>query len=234
MPGRRVEGVEIYKQLWNEATAAFARNRLQTDRHLLDKAKDLRRSVTLALRPSICVQAKVDQLLSRLAAVAPGQYFYQAEELHVTVLSIISGTELWRKEMRQLAASRAIIKDVLSRQTSFAIRFRGVTASPGAVMIQGFSVNNALNQMRDELRAAFAQNGLASQLDRRYKINTAHLTIMRFAQVQTDCKKLATLLAENRETDFGETMVDRIQLVWSDWYASAGTTRTLQEYRLQQ
>jgi hypothetical protein len=43
---------------------------------------------------------------------------------------------------------------------------------------------------------------------------------------------LAALLSENRETDFGEMTADRIQLLWGDWYASAETTRTLQEYPL--
>ncbi len=234
MRGRLVEGVEIYQQLWTEASAAFERGCPQIDLSLLDKSKDLRRSVTLALRPSVGVQAKVSQLVSELAAIAPGQYFYQPEEFHVTVLSIISGTELWRQEMGQLAAGRALINEVLARQPAFTIRFRGVTASPSAVMIQGFPARDALNKLRDELRTAFAQNGLIGQLDRRYKISTAHITIIRFSQAFTDWKKLASLLAENRETDFGETTVDRIQLVWSDWYASAVTARTLQEYRLQQ
>jgi 2'-5' RNA ligase len=224
--------LEIYEQLWQQAVTAFERGCPQLDSHLLDKAKDFRRSVTLALRPSIAVQEKVNRFLGQLNALAPEQYFYSPAEFHVTALSVISGTEWWRKEMRALAACRAIIAKVLARQKSLAIQFRGVTASPGAVMIQGFPVNDALNILRDELREALAQNSLAGQLDRRYKNCTAHITILRFQQAQSDWKKLLTFLAEHRRTDFGEMTVNRLELVWSDWYASAATARILQEYHL--
>jgi 2'-5' RNA ligase len=224
--------LEIYQQLWTEAVSAFERGTPQIDPNLSDKANDLRRGVTLAFRPSPLVRAKVKNFTDQLAEAAPGEYFYQPEELHVTVLSIISGTEFWRKEIRQLAACRAIIAEVLSRQRSFKISFRGVTASPSAVMIQGFPVADGLEKMREELRRAFARNGLGDRLDRRYKITSAHMTVMRFRQADADWKRLATFLAENRDTDFGEMEVNRIQLIWGDWYASANIVRTLQEYDL--
>jgi 2'-5' RNA ligase len=224
--------LQIYEQLWAEAASAFERGSPSLDTHLLDKSKDLRRSAGLAVRPPKAVQEKISSFLEQLATIAPGQYFYRPEEFHVTVLTIISGTEFWRKEIRQLAACRAVIHEVLSRQKSFTIRFRGVTASPGAVIIQGFPTDDTLEKIRAELREAFAQTGLGDRLDRRYKINSAHITATRFCRPQTDWKRLAALLSENRETDFGEMTADRIQLLWGDWYASAETTRTLQEYPL--
>jgi 2'-5' RNA ligase len=224
--------LEIYQQLWTEAVSAFERGAPQIDPVLSGKTNDLRRGVTLAFRPSAGELAKVKRFMERLVPLAPEQYFYQPEELHVTVLSIISGTELWRQEIRQLAACRAIINEVLSRQRYFQVCFRGVTASPGAVMIQGFPAGDALEQLRDELWEAFARNGLGDRLDRRYKINSAHLTIMRFRQQTADWKPLVNALAENRDTDFGGTQVNRIQLIWGDWYASADIARTLQEYSL--
>jgi 2'-5' RNA ligase len=224
--------LEIYQQLWIGAVSAFERGQPQIDPNLSDRAKDLRRGVTLAFRPSPAVRVKVKSFLDRLAGVAPGQHFYRPKELHVTVLAIISGTEFWRKEMRQLAAGRAIINDVLHRCHSFKVRFQGVTASPGTVMIQGFPDGDALEKIRDELREAFARNGWGGQLDRRYKITAAHMTVMRFCRADADWKRLAAWLAENREEDFGETDVNRIQLVWGDWYASANVVRTLQEFRL--
>jgi hypothetical protein len=58
------------------------------------------------------------------------------------------------------------------------------------------------------------------------------MTVMRFQRANADWKRLANFLAENRERDFGEMEVHRIQLIWGDWYASAKIARTLQEYRL--
>ena len=193
--------------------SAFECGAPQVDPHLTNLEKDLRRGVTLAFRPSPVVLEKANQFLNQLVSIAPGQYFYQSEQFHVTALSIISGTELWRQEIRRLATCRAIINEVLPRQRPFKICFRGVTASPNAVMIQGFPAGDGLNQLRDELREAFAQNGLGGQLDRRYKITSAHMTVMRFSRLETDWKQLLALLAENRTRDFGEMEVNRIQLI---------------------
>ncbi len=184
--------------------SAFESGAPEVDPHLTNPENDLRRGVTLAFRPSPAVLENANPFLNQLVAVAPGQYFYQSQQLHVTVLSIISGTELWREEMDCLDACRAIINEVLCRHRPFKICFRGVTASPNAVMIQGFPAGDGLNQLRDELRQAFAQNGLGGQLDRRYKITSAHMTVMRFSRLETDWKQLAALLAENRTRDFGE------------------------------
>jgi 2'-5' RNA ligase len=224
--------LEIYRQLWTEAEAAFERGAPQIDPNLSDKTNDLRRGVTLAFRPSTVVQMNARNFLDQLAEIAPGQYLYRPEELHITVLSIISGTEFWRKEIRSLAACRPITTEVLSRQNYFRVSFRGVTASPSAVMIQGFPLGDGLEKMREELRDTFARNGLGGQLDRRYKINSAHMTVMRFQRPDADWKRLKNFLAENRKADFGEMEVNRIQLILGDWYASANIARTLQEYRL--
>jgi 2'-5' RNA ligase len=224
--------LEIYQQLWIEAVAAFEGGAPQIDTNLSDKANDLRRGVTLAFLPSAVVRTNVENFLGQLGEIAPAQHLYRPEELHVTVLSIISGSEFWRKEIRTLATCRPIITEVLSRQNSFRVSFRGVTASPSTVMIKGFPLNDALEKMREELRAAFARNGLGDQLDRRYRINSTHMTVMRFRRADADWKRLATFLAKNRDTDCGEMEVSRIQLIWGDWYASANIARTLQEYRL--
>jgi 2'-5' RNA ligase len=222
----------IYEGLWNEAASAFARGEPQIDPLLSHRTTDLRRCVTLVLRPSPAVQARVGDYLDRLAAVFPEQYYYRPEELHVTVLSIISGSEHWRKEMRALAACRPILSEVLSRQHAFKIVFKGVTASPGSVLIQGFPMGDGLAIIRDDLRAAFAHGGFGGMLDRRYKITAAHITAMRFQKPVANLKRLTSLLEEGRQIDFGETDVNSLQLIWCDWYAAAGSVRILQEYRL--
>ena len=93
-------------------------------------------------------------------------------------------------------------------------------------------MDDELVQIRDALRDAFDRNGFGGMLDRRYKISTAHMTAMRFSDLGGDWKRLASMLEENRGTDFGETDVNSLQLVWGDWYASGSIVRTLQEFRL--
>jgi 2'-5' RNA ligase len=223
---------QIYERLWNAAVSAFERNDLELDFHLLNSPQDLRRGLALAFRPDENVQGSISKFLHELADAAPGQYFYRPEEFHVTVLSIIPGSERWQDKIQHLTAYQTIICKVLEKHSQFSINFQGVTASRGAVMIQGFPADNTLAQMREDLRESLGQNGFGGQLDVRYKINTAHVTVMRFCRAETDWKRLLALIRANRTTDFGEVRVAKLELILGDWYASADRTRILQKYKL--
>jgi 2'-5' RNA ligase len=230
MDGELNAARQTYERLWNEAVSAFGRNELEFDPHLPHKSRDFRRGLSLALRPSRSVQVSISDFLNKLRAAAPGQYFYRPEELHVTVLAIIPGSESWQDRMQHLTAYQTIIDGVLKRHRKFSITFQGVTASRGGVMIQGFPKDDTLAQIRDELRESLRQGGLGEQLDVRYKINTAHITLMRFCEGNLDAERLLALLQANRATGFGETCAETLELILGDWYASTETARTLQEY----
>jgi 2'-5' RNA ligase len=224
--------MQIYEQLWNEAVAAFEHGEPRIDPHLPDKTQDRRRGVSLAFWLPASVRARIKLYLDPLAAEFPGQYFYQPEEMHVTVLTLISTTECWRQEIRDVPAFRGLLREILSRHHSFKLAFRGVTAAPNAVLIQGFPLDDGLGKIREAIRRGFAQRGFADRLDRRYPNRAAHVTAMRFCKSDADWKRLAARLKENRRTHFGQMEVDALRLVWGDWYASAGTGRVLEEYRL--
>lgn len=226
------ETQQIYERLWQAAALAFEAGRPGIDPHLPDKANDPRRGVTLLLRPNQTVQSSINAFLGELAEVAPGQYFYRPEEFHVTVLAIIPGSELWRDKIRHLAACRRIIGKVLKEHREFSIAFRGATATADAVMIQGYPDDDTLLQIRNHLRKEFRSSSLSNELDRRYRIHAAHLTVMRFCRPDTDWQRLWQLLEANRTTPFGETRVQNMQLVLTDWYASANRIRLLDECKL--
>ena len=152
--------------------------------------------------------------------------------MHVTVLSIITMTELWREEMPRFEVARPILREVLERQRPFEIQFRGVTAAPDSVMIQGFPVGDGLAVIREALREAFARAGFGDMLDRRYKVSAAHISIMRFCKECPEIKRLLEFLKESREKDFGECEMKSFELICGDWYASTDTVKTLEEYRL--
>lgn len=212
--------------------AALTGSGLEFDRHLPDKSRDLRRGLSLALRPNPAVRVAVSDLIRELAVTAPAQYFYRPEELHVTVLALLPGSESWRERFQHLAAYQSIIGEVLRRHRKFSITFQGVTASRGGVMIQGFPADNTLAQIRDDLRAALRENQLGDQLDVRYKIDTAHMTVMRFCDTKLDGEKLLARLEAQRATRFGETRVGSLELIFGDWYASAETAQTIEEFQL--
>lgn len=211
---------------------AFELGRPQIDAHLADKTRDRRRGVSLIFRPPAPAQAGIKTFLDQLASEFPGQYFYRPEELHVTVVTLISATEQWRREIGDVKAFRGIVRDVLRHHHSFEVEFRGVTAAPNAVLIQGFPLDGTLENIRSELRRTFVERGFANRLDRRYPNSAAHVTAMRFSQGDSDWKRLAAVLTANRQRAFGTMRVESLQLLWSDWYASADSGRVLEEIRL--
>jgi 2'-5' RNA ligase len=232
MGGALTDPGRTYERLWRKAGALLKSGRIQIDPRLRDKAGDSRRGVTLVARPDAGVRKKVAGFLREVAVLCPRQHFYTPSELHVTVMAIIPGSESWREEMHRLPACCAVLDRVIKNRGPIRIDFRGVTVSPDAVMIQGFPADEGLSGLRDELRDAFGRAGLGGNLDRRYKTVTAHLTVMRFARPEADWKGLFDLLQAQRKADFGETCFQTLQLIWSNWYASAGVVRVLQEYPL--
>ncbi|MGB7749307.1 MAG: hypothetical protein WBN75_18695 [Verrucomicrobiia bacterium] len=232
MGSELTEAQRIYDQLWSKTSTALESGGLRIDPLLRGKAGDPRRGATLVARPNAVVQKRVETFLRKAAAICPGQHFYKPAELHVTVLAVIPGSESWREEIHRLPACRAVLDKVMKNGRAFSLKFRGVTVSPEAVLVQGFPQDNALARLRDELRSALRDRGVGENLDRRYKIAAAHLTVMRFCNPKADWKRMFDFLETYRETDFGETGFQSLQLIWNDWCASAGVTHTLREYAL--
>jgi 2'-5' RNA ligase len=223
---------QIYDRLWQKAAPAFEAGRPDIDPQLPDKPNDPRRGVTLLLRPDQAVQNSINHFLGKLSEAAPGQYFYRPEEFHVTVLAIIPTSEHWQDKMSHVEACRLTIGKILKEQRPFSIAFRGVTATAEAVMVQGYPAADTLRQIRNRLRSELRDSPLSQELDRRYRIHAAHLTVMRFCQPDTDWRRLKELLEANRTTPFGESRIQTLQLVLTDWYASADKVKVLEEYRL--
>lgn len=226
------EARSIYERLWRKTGPLLKSGQVRIDPYLRDRAGDDRRGATLVAQPDAGVRRRVGKFLREAAAACPGQHFYKPSELHVTVMAIIAGSEFWRDDIHQLPACRAVLDKVLKKSRPFRVDFHGVTVSPDAVMIQGFPADDGLSRLRDELRDAFRKEGLGGNLDRRYKTVTAHLTVMRFAEPGADWKGLYDFLKTHRETDFGGTRFQAMELIWSNWYASADVVRVLQEYPL--
>jgi 2'-5' RNA ligase len=223
---------DIYDQLWSKTAATLDSGGLRADPLLRGQAGDPRRGATLVARPDAGVRNRVETFLREAAVFCPGQHVYQPAELHLTVLAVIPGSETWRREIHRLPVCQQVLGEVLKNGRAFSVKFRGVTVSPEAVLIQGFPRDDTLAQLRDGLRSALRNRGVGENLDRRYKITAAHLTVMRFANPKADWKRLLDFLRAHREIEFGETRFQSLQLIWSDWCADAKTVRVLREYPL--
>ncbi len=227
------ELVRQYTDLWRAAQDSFSQGRVDIDPILANRAHDRRRGLSLIVRPGPTVATAVAHLLGQLVTCEPDQHYYRPTELHVTVLSLFTATPAYEPYFRRLPVYRTAIESAVASVGPFSIRFAGVTASAGAVMVQGFPDADQLNYLRDRVRQAFAEAGFAEDLDRRYRITTAHMTIMRFRQKARSLPGLLSLLEGLRTFEFGTTAVREIHLVDNDWYMSEDRVQVLARYPLE-
>jgi len=221
-----------YDQLWSGAIRKIRAGEIQIDPVLEARTPDQRRGLTLIARPSPGMRQSVSAFLRELRRVEPDQYYYSASEFHITVLSLFTATvdfePFFARQKLYVTAVDAALMDL----QPIPISFEGVTASRGTVMIQGFFEGNKLNEVRNVLRRRLRLDGLANGLDQRYRLQTAHMTTVRFRAALRDSPRFATALENGRGIPFGTTTLRDFFLVESDWYMSRRVTKVLKRYRV--
>ena len=222
----------IYQSMWDNFTQAINHDRIELDPYLCDLDKDDRRGITaLAYIHQGCsdVAQKIAQFQARVKDIEPHQYYHPINELHATILSIIScysGFQLADINQQEYCEIfRTVLKDI----KPITIHYRGVTASPNCIVMQGFPQGDGLNQLRDRLRDAFNQSGLQCSLDARYKLVTAHSSVVRFYQPLQEQQKLLELCRDYRNYDFGYVELRHFDLVFNDWYQRLAVTQYLEK-----
>ncbi|MBE8726729.1 2'-5' RNA ligase family protein [Flavobacterium hungaricum] len=222
---------EHYNQLYKTAKGAILDEKYAIDSHL-KKESDSRFGITLLIRPSDAVKSEIQLLLYDLRKAEPEQYFYPDSDIHITVMSIISCSEDFTLNQISPSDYIEIICKSLVEVDSIKIQFKGVTASPSAIMIQGFPTDETLNNLRNKLRENFKNSGLQQSIDSRYTISAAHATVMRFQDKLQDPKKLIQISEKYRDYDFGAFEVKNLELVYNDWYQRKSNTRVLGDFGL--
>ena len=228
----QLELEQVYADLWRSARTAFLRNAGQLDPLLQSGAPDARRGLTVIFRPGPAVAARVGAWLAEMATDEPAQYCYTPAQLHVTVLSLFTAIPDFGPYFARLPRYLAVLDAALATIPSFTVAFRGVTASLSTVMVQGFPANDALERARAALRTAIAAAGLGDDLDRRYRLVTAHLSALRLRAPLTAPARFVARLEQARDLDFGVTQVDELLLVANDWYMTPGVVEVVRCYSL--
>lgn len=217
--------------MWDRAWPDVARGAVECDLHLAG-GLDPRRGLTLIARPGPALAAQFEAVQDALIAADPRQYRQPLSDLHVTILSLFtvtddSGPHLARRA-DYAAAARAAADDL----PAFAIDFAGITISRGAVLARGFPRDGTLEALRARLRDALRARGLDGTLDQRYRLVTAHSTLLRFVAPPLEPARLAAALAALRNVPLGPMQVDSLQLVINDWYMSSAALEPVATFAL--
>ncbi|WP_420582615.1 2'-5' RNA ligase family protein [Reichenbachiella sp.] len=218
-----------YNEMWKNARSQFRNGTCSIDKSI-DAKSDLRRGMTLLAKPNQAVKNSISTFQSELKKVEPLQYYQPLEDLHLTVLSIIScyaGFELAQINSEDYLhlASECIYEPM-------EIRLQGITASSAGILVQGFPDGDSLESLRNKLRETFKSSSLQHSIDSRYSINTAHLTVMRFRTPIADSGRFVRLLEEFRNLSFGRMRIDQLHLVFNDWYQRSEIVKNLATFDL--
>lgn len=222
---------EQYNQLYQKSSKAISEGNYTIDNQIND-ASDSRFGLTLLIRPSDEVKDQIQSFLEELKEVDSKQYYYPNSDIHITLMAIISCYEGFTLDLIRVEKYIEIIQKSLINVEKIRIDFKGVTASPSAIMIQGFPTDESLNNLRDKLRENFKKSDLEQNIDSRYAIATAHSTVVRFQEKLEDAEQLIEVIAKFREFNFGEFTVDKLELVYNDWYQRKSNTINLADLYL--
>lgn len=222
---------EHYSELYKESI-----NRISSDKYeidcLIDSKFDKRFGLTLLIRPSNEVKDKIQKFLCELKKVEPNQYYYPNSDIHITIMSIISCYEGFDLEKIDLSKYTELIKQCLPLNENIKIQFNGLTASNSCIMLQGFMSNDIINDIRDRLRVEFKNSELEQSLDKRYPIQTAHSTIVRFRKELNQKDNFLKIIDKYIDYDFGTFEIEKIELVYNDWYQRNQLVKKLHEFKI--
>jgi len=222
---------EHYDQLYINSVEKIKNNDYHIDQ-LIDSTSDNRFGITTIIKPSADVKNKIQYFLNELKKSNPNQYFYPNSDIHITILSIISGFEGFDLKSISIPEYNKIIQKSLENIKPFEIHFQGITASNSAIMVQGFPDGNSLEQIRNNLRVNFKSSELQKSIDKRYVIQTAHSTVVRFRDKILDKEALFETLEKYRTFDFGKFEVEKIEFVYNDWYQRKDLVQKLNTFQL--
>ena len=222
---------EHYKELYESSIKKIENESYQTDL-LIDSPVDRRFGITLLIRPPENIKNKIQLFLDRIKQVDPTQYYYPNSDIHITVMSIISCYEGFQLDQISIPDYINLIQESLNEIERFEIKFKGITASDSGIMIQGFPENENLNNLRNSLRTNFKKSNLEQSLDKRYSIQTAHSTVVRFRRKFQNKNEYLEIIESYKNSNFGSFEVKELELVFNDWYQRERNSNLLEKFRI--
>ncbi|WP_294317481.1 mutarotase [uncultured Chryseobacterium sp.] len=222
---------ELYDHLFYQSIGKIQKGDILLD-EMIDNPADKRRGLTLLIRPNNTIADKIYRFQREIENIDGEQYYQPDSDLHITALSIISCYDGFDLTQVSVPDYVKIIAESIKDITEIKLNFKGISTSREAVMIQGFSMNNNLDTLRNRLRKDFRLSTLQQSIDSRYKLSSAHITAIRFRKILKSPDSFASMLQSYREIDFGEMQAGSLDLVYNDWYQKGSVVKILHRFTL--
>ena len=170
--------------------------------------------VSAILRPTGDVAATLADVSETIAGfTGKRQTLYGPSNLHTTLRSI----EFYRSGVTDNdAAVRAyaeILAGIAGRYSSIHIAYKGLTASVGGVLAQGWPVGNELYKIRHAFQRELSDRGVSGGPEAERTRRTAHASLVTFAETPCYPEALVKFIEANQRTPYGVASFDSIEIV---------------------
>jgi 2'-5' RNA ligase len=197
----------------------------QTDIHVDEELKreiqspgsDNRMGVSIIARPSDDLKEFIEEKYKILKAIEPDQYYYPAEDLHMTIFEMCADqtSDMVKKYTLDLLN---ILGEVLSDLPKITVNNGRLIAFPRACIIKYQSPNRDLELVRKEIRSRL--NNAKLEFDPRYTSDFVHLSILRYIEpLQSQAFEWEHCLRELGEDIFKTWSIEQVWLATgATWY----------------
>ena len=218
----------IYSSIWNGT-----RNQLRLGQHKIDerwkKDAGIRvYSLDISIRIVGEPYYRLALVLDTLKRIEPAQYCLDPEWLHITILLLDLGdseeTEPAQLDQMLMEKYGDILSRALAETPKFEIQFKGIAATSGAIIAQGFA-GTAIYSMRDAIRKELSAEGIVLGK----QTGLTHSTLVRFIEPLNNPTELVRAINILNNADLGSFQVDRISFVAHDWIPQENGYATLRK-----
>ncbi|WNJ18540.1 hypothetical protein [Pontibacter sp. G13] len=208
---------------------------VHADPWLLNLAEDRRRGISLIWPIEWVNPQEWLDLQGEMKALLPEQYHYPLEDLHLTVLTIISCVEDYAALEIKTSDYVEVIRKAFESSDVEQLVFEGLAATHAAWLMCGYSELGGLERIRARVRKEMHASGLYHTMDKRYLLNTAHSTLGRF-QKEMDGEMGGQFWAFLQKWKFkalpAVKPISKMQLVENDWYMRRGKVNVLESFSI--
>lgn len=224
---------DIYRKMWQRNKADLAAGRVKVDPLLIDPSSDARHGLNLVARFSPRSLAVIeDKIMAPLRKAAPGQYFHPQADMHLTIMTFITGNTAFQEEAA-FGSFAEKAAGLFEGRREIPLRFFGVSATTDAVLLTGYFIDTALDDFRKEVGQLWAKEGLAERFQglRYYPYQTVHSSVMRFV-TPPDGRQLVKTLEALKRVDLGVLTLERVEFTISNWYMKRNLIKILKAVAL--
>ena len=205
----------LYSSIHSGSMQSIVNGHETIDPLLNARENDTRFGITLLIPLGTSIASEISSIRDEIRKIEPGQYFYPASDLHVTVLDLQSAHESFQRDNERIEESIRLIEMAIPGIAQFDIDFRGIIFSNAGILLKGYYYNG-LETIRTRIRERAAAEGIT--LQERYRSISAHATFVRFRSTLQNRRQLSAYVQKATGRAIGTMTVREMHLVIHDWY----------------